>query len=114
MSIDSLATEKIKIKVDNYDSGSFSLWKIDKFSDRYYILKDKVDHFFATNQIVVDTQKTDPFWDPPQHIEAGIAYIMIKPIAYLFDIEKCLSVYGAETKIGSINVNFVLNNWTIG
>lgn len=29
---------------------------------------------------------------------------MLKPIAYLFDIEKSLSIYGAEDKIGSLNI----------
>lgn len=34
ISMDSFYAEKIKIKVDNYDSGTSALWKLDKFENR--------------------------------------------------------------------------------
>jgi len=104
ISIDSFYAEKIKIKLINNDLGTSAYWKIDKFETRLDILKDKVDHFFKTNQIVVDKLEDDPFWDPPQHIEAGIAIVMLKPICYLFDIDKSVSIYGCEEKVGSMRI----------
>ena len=103
-SIDNLANNKIKIKIENFEDGRIMFWSIDKFNDRFYIIRDQVEHFFETNQILVQTQQEDPFWDPPEQIEIGSGLLMMKPLAYLFDIEKKINVYGPEKEIGSINV----------
>ena len=72
--------------------------------DRYYMLKDQVDYFLNTNQIIKVKDTEDPFYDPPEQIEVGISYIMLKPLVYMFDIVKNLPMYGSDNKIGSINI----------
>jgi recombinational DNA repair protein RecR len=57
---------KIQIKVVNYDEGCIYMWDMKKFSNRYFIIKDILDNYFETNELTVQRQEDDPFWDPPE------------------------------------------------
>lgn len=63
---DSLKRLKIKVRVSNYEVGYYYVWDLNKFHNRYYIIKEILDRYFETNEILKLDNKDDPFWDPPE------------------------------------------------
>lgn len=43
----------IKVQVDNKELGYRYFWDLNKFSNRYYMLKDLVDQYFETGVLPV-------------------------------------------------------------
>jgi kinesin family protein 13 len=48
---DQLKRLKIKIKVENYEEGNSYIWDLNKFHERYFMIKELLDTYFETNEI---------------------------------------------------------------
>lgn len=66
---------RVVIEVENYDSGYKYRWDIEKFNNRYYIVKDLFDEYLLTNVVPKLKEKDDPFWDPSEHSLIGTTYV---------------------------------------
>lgn len=91
---DSSDRTTIKVQVDNKELGYRYLWDLNKFSNRYYMLKDLVDQYFATNVLPVVPQNEDPFWDPEEPVFIGNAYTYMKGLLHLMDNPETIPVIG--------------------
>lgn len=100
-------SRSIKIKVVNREVGYTYWWDVEKLENRYYIIKDMSEIYFETGVIPELTEKEDPFWDPPEHVVIGRAFLTTKALSYLFDNETTLSIIGEEDICGEITVNII-------
>ena len=102
-----LKRRSIKIKVVNREAGYNYWWDVEKLENRYYIIKDMSETYFETGAIPELSEKEDPFWDPPEHVLIGRAFLTTKALSYLFDNETTLSIIGEEDHCGEITVNMI-------
>ena len=49
-----------------------------KFSNRYFLIKDILDHYFETNELPKFKKEDDPFWDPPEPYFMGQVILIYK------------------------------------
>lgn len=102
---------KIKIKVDNREKGYSYLWDLNKFSSRYFLIKDVLHKFYDSNSLPKLTQDKDPFWDPPEPQKFGECYLKLLTLAYLLDNQNDLVVLGDKGPIGMMSLNLLpVNN----
>lgn len=102
-----LKRRTIKIKVVNKEIGYSYWWDVDKLSNRYYIIKDMSETYFETGVIPDLSEKDDPFWDPPEHVLIGRAFLTTKALSYMFDNLTTLSIIGEDDHCGEITVNMI-------
>lgn len=76
---------RIYVKVFNREEGTVYKWDDNKFSNRYWIIKELINKFFETNDIPQLDNSEDPFWDPPEPELIGYTYYKLLPLAYLMD-----------------------------
>ncbi len=91
----------------NREAGYNYWWDVEKLENRYYIIKDMSETYFETGAIPELSEKEDPFWDPPEHVLIGRAFLTTKALSYLFDNETTLSIIGEEDHCGEITVNMI-------
>lgn len=97
----------IMVKVVNREVGYSYWWDTDKLSNRYYIIKDMSEKYFETGQIPELEEKDDPFWDPPEPVLIGRAFLTTKALSYMFDNPTTLSIIGEDDQCGDLMVNMV-------
>jgi hypothetical protein len=95
-----LKKRSIRIKVVNREVGYSYWWSVDKLENRYYIIKDFSDTYFETGAIPDLSQNEDPFWDPPEHVLIGRAFLTTKALSYMFDNLTTLSIIGEDDHCG--------------
>lgn len=95
----------MRVKVDNHERGYFYYWDMEKFQSRYYMIKDRLDDFFETNEYVQEDNEQDPFWDPPEPILLGQGYLKLMSLAFLLDNPSELILVGDNGQIGTLNVS---------
>lgn len=96
--------EIIRVKIMNEDVNHLFFWDLNKLNDRLYLIRDMLDKFFETETIEQVEKENDPFWDPEEPVDFGRAFISLKHVALLFDIERCLMIYYETETIGSVQV----------
>lgn len=97
----------IKVKVVNKEAGYVYWWDSEKLSNRYYIIKDMSEQYFENGIIPKLENNDDPFWDPPEPVLIGRAFLTTKALAYMFDNPTTLSVIGEDDQCGELDVNMV-------
>jgi kinesin family protein 13 len=96
---------RIKIQVDNHELGYSYFWDINKFTSRYFLIRELLDQFYITEEIVKPSKEEDPFWDPPEPQLIGEGYLKLMSLAYLLDNPNQLIIVGDEGKIATLEVN---------
>jgi kinesin family protein 13 len=94
----------MKVKVDNHAAGYFYIWSLEKFFDRYFMIKELLDDYFGSNELPVLADEVDPFWDPPEPILLGQGFLKLLSIAYLLDSPTDLILVGDEGQTGTLAV----------
>ncbi|KAL4504232.1 hypothetical protein ABPG72_021070 [Tetrahymena utriculariae] len=103
---------KIQILVQNNEEGSEYVWDLEKFQNRYYIIKGLLDRYFETNQIPDLLQNEDPFWDPPEPFLIGQGFLKLLGLAYGLDSQTQITLVGDNGQCGYLNVGFIPCNET--
>ncbi|EAR96121.2 kinesin motor catalytic domain protein (macronuclear) [Tetrahymena thermophila SB210] len=103
---------KIQILVQNNEEGSEYVWDLEKFQNRYYIIKGLLDRYFETNQIPDLQQNEDPFWDPPEPFLIGQGFLKLLGLAYGLDSQTQITLVGDNGQCGYLNVGFIPCNET--
>ena len=101
---------RIKIKVENHELGYCYYWDLNKFSTRYFLIKELLDEYHITNKIPNVSQDKDPFWDPPEHLRVGEGYLKLMSLAYLMDNPNELVIVGDEGEAGLLEVDIIPAN----
>ena len=65
------------------------------------------DNYFETGIVPELEQKDDPFWDPPEPVLIGRAFITTKALSYMFDNPATLSIIGEDDHCGDLVVNMI-------
>jgi len=95
----------MKVKVDNLEAGYFYFWDIDKFTSRYYMIKEMLDDYFETSVFPHLSNEEDPFWDPPEPQLIGQGFLKLLSIAYLLDNPTKLIMVGDNGQTGVLSVS---------
>ena len=99
---------RIKIKVDNKELGYSYFWDLDKFANRYFMIKELLERYFEDNQSIMKLpNEEDPFFDYPQHICFGQGFLKLLSIAYLLDNPIDLTIVGDSGQVGILFVNLI-------
>ena len=98
---------RIKVKVINHELGYYYFWDLNKFTSRYFIIKELLDDYYVTNKIPEFLQDKDPFWDPPEPERIGEGFLKLMSLAYLMDSPNNLVIVGDEGKSGLLSVNVI-------
>lgn len=94
----------MKVKVDNLEAGYFYFWDIEKFTSRYYMIKEMLDDYFETSAFPHLSNEEDPFWDPPEPQLIGQGFLKLLSIAYLLDNPTKLIMVGDNGQTGVLSV----------
>ena len=99
---------RIKIKVDNRELGYSYYWDLEKFANRYFMIKELLEKYFEDNESIKDlAENEDPFFDYPKHICYGQGFLKLLSIAYLLDNPIDLTIVGDTGQVGMLGVNLV-------
>jgi hypothetical protein len=98
---------RMRILVDNKEQNCRYLWKLSKFSNRYYIIKDVLEKYYETNTLPAMNNINDPFWDPPEAHLIGQGFLSLQSLGYLIDNPAELSLVGDTGECGKIVCNLV-------
>lgn len=85
------------------------MWPFDKFNNRLYMIRDLINEFFESNKLPKLAKEEDPFWDPPEPILIGTAYLKLESLGVMFDNKLEASIVGNERggQCGRIAVSYV-------
>lgn len=99
---------RIKIKVENKELGYTYFWDLDKFANRYYMIKELLEQYFEDNNSIANLERhDDPFFDYPKHICHGQGFLKMLSIAYLLDNPIDLTIVGDSGQVGMLFVNLI-------
>jgi len=99
---------RIKIKVENKELGYTYFWDLDKFANRYFMIKELLEQYFEDNCTIEGlTESEDPFFDYPKHICYGQGFLKMLSIAYLLDNPIDLTIVGDTGQVGMLDVNLI-------
>ncbi|CAD8078169.1 unnamed protein product [Paramecium primaurelia] len=98
---------QIQIQVNNKEEGQIYYWDLHKFSNRYYIIKDLLERYFESNQLLSLPKDQDPFWDPPEARVIGSGFLKLQALAYLMDNPCDLTLVGEHFQCGTLKVNLI-------
>ncbi len=73
------------MEVYNKEEQQIYVWNIEKFLNRYYIIKEILDQYFENYTNPVESQEKDPFWDPVEAQLVGSCYVTLIPLIHLID-----------------------------
>jgi hypothetical protein len=100
---------EVQVKVENKEEGYSYMWPFDKFNNRLYMIRDLINEFFESNKLPKLAKEEDPFWDPPEPILIGTAYLKLESLGVMFDNKLEASIVGNERggQCGRIAVSYV-------
>ena len=99
---------RIKIKVDNKELGYTYFWDLDKFADRYFMIKELLEKYFEDQSVLEFlNEKDDPFFDYAMHHCYGQGFLKLLSIAYLLDNPIDLTIVGDSGQMGMLSVNLI-------
>jgi len=76
---------EVMVRVDNKEAGYFYEWQLDKFDNRLQMIRDLLEEYFEVGELPELNESNDPFWDPPEAVLIGQAYIKYEALAYVMD-----------------------------
>jgi hypothetical protein len=88
----------VSVRVSNTKDGSQWNWSLEKFENRLFVLRELYQRFLENGPLNL-AQAEDPLWDPPEAIEIGQAYVYLKALSHLVEVEGDFAVVdhkGAE------------------
>lgn len=97
----------MRVKVDNLEAGYNYYWDMEKFTSRYFMIKEMLDDYFESNEYPEITREEDPFWDPPEPQVVGQGFLKLLSIAYLLDNPTQLILVGDNGQTGQLSVCIV-------
>ena len=100
----------LRIKVENDEDKTIYFWNMEKFNDRYYLIKELLNKM-ENEEIFQFTEDNDPFWDPFEAVDIARGYLPLKHLAYLFELTSDVQFYSEVEILGKIKVknpNFVI------
>lgn len=83
---DRLSAMEPVVRVKNTSSGAVWLWSREKFDQRRYLIMEMFQEF-QEGQLEARSNENDPFWDPPQATKIGRAFVYLKALSHLVEIE---------------------------
>lgn len=89
------AIEPNVVMTDN--NGSEWNWSVVKFDSRLYMMREMYQEFSDFGPRDIPKAK-DPFWDPPEPHEIGKAFVYLKALAHLVEIENQFTIVDFEGK----------------
>jgi len=92
---------EVIVRVDNSEAGYFYEWPIDKFDNRLQLIRDLLEDFFEDGVLPEMAKEKDPFWDPPEAVLIGHAYIKLEALAYVMDSEIVAKIYDTSSQKGT-------------
>ena len=99
---------RIKIRVENKELGYTYFWDLEKFANRYFMIKELLEQYFEDNNCIFNLDPNqDPFFDHPQHICYGQGFLKMLSIAYLLDNPIDLTIVGDTGQVGMLDVNLI-------
>ena len=100
----SSAALDISIRVMNTHDDSVWTWSASKFQNRLFVMRELYQDL-ATNGPRYIEPSQDPFWDPPEPVEIGKAYVFLKPLSNLVEIQQDFQVVDHKgTDQGTLHV----------
>lgn len=103
-------SDLIRVKVVNEEYFNVYYWDLSKLNDRYFLIRERLEKYFETEVLESLEKDKDPFWDPEEAIDLGRAYISLRPISFLFDLEKTLKIYHETDTIGEVCIRLFPSN----
>lgn len=82
---------EVTIRVVSQANGNVWTWNTTKFDNRLFLMREVYQDFLQYGPRDVPKSK-DPFWDPPEAIEIGKAYVYLKALSQLVEIENEFSI----------------------
>jgi kinesin family member 1 len=67
------------------------LWSKAKFINRKYLMQEMYQKW-ANGETVDTDQSKDPFWDPPEEVFLGSAFIYLQSLSYQIEADETLSI----------------------
>ncbi len=96
----------VMVKVVNQEDGWINYWNLDKFENRFILMQETIDYFFASNSLNYD-QSNDPFWDPKEFYLYGQGICMLKSVLYKLHMDLKIGVLGYQGDIGEIGIKLL-------
>jgi len=86
-----LKTIDIQIRVTSQENGNIWHWNHVKFDSRLFLMREVYQEYqdFGPRDI---PKSKDPFWDPPEAVEIGKAYVYLKALSQLVEIESDFAI----------------------
>ena len=84
--LSNLKTIDIMIRVLSQENGNIWQWPSSKFESRLYMMRELYQQTQDHGPQTV-AKAADPFWDPPEAVEVGKAYVYLKALSQLVEIE---------------------------
>jgi hypothetical protein len=82
---------EVTIRVVSQANGNVWTWNTTKFDNRLFLMREVYQDFQQYGPRDIPKSK-DPFWDPPEAIEIGKAYVYLKALSQLVEIENEFSI----------------------
>ena len=99
---------RITIKVENNELGYTYFWDMEKYANRYFMIKELLEkHFEDPSSIQELKEEEDPFFDYAQHHCYGQGFLKLLSIAYLLDNPIDLTIVGDSGQVGMLSVNLI-------
>ena len=85
--LSNLKTLDVTIRVLSQADGNIWTWTSAKFESRLFMMRELYQRVQEGQSSAAVTKTDDPFWDPPEAIEIGKAYVYLKALSQLVEIE---------------------------
>ena len=105
--LSNLKTLDITVRVTSQENGNIWSWNSAKFESRLFLMRELYQQHQEGGKAAAEvTAGNDPFWDPPEAIEIGKAYVYLKALSQLVEIENEFAIvdYKGDEQ-GQIEVN---------
>lgn len=82
---------ELKVRVDNKDKkdgGYYVMWDFDKFENRLSMMRQHLNTYFDTEEMpTFPVKEQDPWWDPIEPLQLGVAYLGLQSFAYALGVD---------------------------
>lgn len=95
---------KLKVRVLNEEKGYSYVWDLECFQNRYYMIKDVIEDYYAKNEFPIVSDDQDPFWDPQAPQLVGKAHLSLIHAACGLEYSQKIIIYSEEKEVGSLEV----------
>jgi len=104
---DRLAAMDPVVVVTNKKTGQRWIWSQKKFDQRRFMIMDQF-HQFQEGLLQKGSAADDPFWDPPSSVMIGRAFMYLKALSHLVEIDEKFDVVDIKGKgVAKISVKIL-------